>query len=73
MCQNLQEGEEEITEINAEQFVDIEYENNDVDTDRGIMRDKCFNLIFKNCVVSLSESDFIKLLNKITEKRYDKF
>ena len=52
----------EIIDINGEGFVGIEYENNDVDTDRGVLRDRCFCLVFKNCQIFMSEEDFSKLL-----------
>ena len=46
------------TDLECEGFQEISYENNDVDTDRGTLRDRSFLILFKNSTVILSEQDF---------------
>jgi len=45
-------------DIEAEGFVEVEYENNDVDTDRGVWRNRDFYIVFKNYVIWVGEEDF---------------
>jgi hypothetical protein len=41
-----------------------EFENNDADTDRGILRNRCVVLVFQNGKLSISEEDFESLIAK---------
>jgi len=51
----------EYLDIDASGFECVEYENDDVDTDRGVWRQRGFSLVFKSHVISLSEEDFSAL------------
>ena len=42
-------------------FQRIEFENNDIDTDRGVKRDRTFTLIFRDGNIVLGEEDFSSL------------
>jgi len=57
-------------DINPEAFDEIEYVNEDVDTDRGLWRQRYFNIWFKTHCISLSEEDFDRL-TRAMEKYVD--
>jgi len=59
-----------ITEDN-EEFERINYNNDDVDTDRGVWRQRSFTLCFKSGSITMSETDFFALkeaIKKIEEE-----
>lgn len=55
-------------EIDVEGFETVEYHNEDVDTDRGVWRQRWFSLVFKNKVINMSEFDFYEMLEVIFKK-----
>jgi len=52
---------EDQRDLIAEDFIAIEYNNDDVDTDRGTWRQRSFDILFKTHQITLSEQDFMAL------------
>ena len=50
-------------DIDAEDFVGIEYNNDDCDTDRGTMHNRWVGILFKSHQIAIGEEDFKLLID----------